>query len=91
MVTYESVLEIQIWIISLHNWNMDFIKIMHDKKHLYLLTDFQNSRIVEIRGTNDDSWYNWWNHTSLTKIFDWIVESQNALSRDKSDYIYNHR
>ena len=50
-------MEIQISIINLHNWNIDFYDSFMITEHSYPLTDFQNSRIMEIHDTSDDSWW----------------------------------
>ena len=39
---------------------MDFYKSFIKIEHSYPLTDFQNSRIMEIHHTNDDSWCDLW-------------------------------
>ena len=50
-------MEIQISIINLHNWNIDFYDSFMITEHSYPLTDFQNSMIMEIHDTSDDSWW----------------------------------
>ena len=67
MMSQESVMEIQIWIINHHEWNMDFYKSFMIIEHSYALTYFQNSRTMEIHGTNDDSWHGVWNDKRITK------------------------
>ena len=66
---------------------LDLYKSLMIIEHLYPLTYFQNSRIVEIHRTIDDSRCDLWNDKKLL----WIVESYNPLSRGKSDFIYNLR
>ena len=88
MVTHESMMEIQIKII---NRLIGFYKPLMITQHSYPVTDFINVTIMEIDGTDDDSKCDLWNNKRITKIFDWIVESQNPLNRDKSDYITNYR
>ena len=36
---YESVMEIQIWMIKIHKWNFDFFKSLMKIEHSYPLTD----------------------------------------------------
>ena len=40
---------------------MDFYQSFTIIEHTHPLTDFQNARIMEIHGTNDESWSDLWN------------------------------
>ena len=69
--------------IFINEIRISFMKI-HDNmiiEHSYPLTDFQNSRIMEIHDTSDDVWCNLWNEKCITKIFDWIMEYTAGTSR----------
>ena len=59
---------------NLHKWNMDFYQSLMIIAHSYPLADFQNSGIMEIHDTNDDSWCNLWNDTRITKILHLIMD-----------------
>ena len=50
---------------------------------------------MEIHDTSDDSWCNLWNDKRITKIIDWIMESQKTTKQEQvrlytiTDNFYN--
>ena len=85
-------MQIQIWIRDLHNLTLDFYEsfiVINNRQSFISTNTLLKTKNMEIHGTNDDSWSDLWNDKRITKIFDWIVDSCNPLSRDKVDYIYN--
>ena len=58
-------------------------------EYSYPLTNFQNSKVMEIHGTYDGPCWDLWNDKRIAKIFDWIMESHNLPS--SQNYIYNFK
>ena len=66
---YKYLVEIEVWIINLHNCTMDLCKSFTIIEESYPITDFQISRIMGIHDTNDDSCCELWDDRRITKMF----------------------